>query len=83
MAVETPNLHLPLKLSGHVQMQQSVRRAFEILDDAVGGAGGGSAPDLSGVEPIATPDATDEATAVALVNDIKATLNGLITALKA
>lgn len=81
---KTPNLGLPLKLSGHVQMQHSVKEAFLKLDTAVGpGGGGGPAPDLSTITPIVTADATDQASAVALVNEIKAKLNALITALKA
>jgi hypothetical protein len=38
---------------------------------------------VAGVATVATPDATDEATAVTLVNALKARLNQLITALKA
>lgn len=81
---KTPNLELPLKLSGHVQMQQSVREAFLKIDTAVGSGGGGApAPDLSAITPIVTVDATDPASTMALANEIKGTLNALIVALKA
>lgn len=38
---------------------------------------------IASVATVATPDAIDEATAITLVNALKARLNALITALKA
>lgn len=38
---------------------------------------------IASVATVATPDATDEASAVTLANALKARLNALITALKA
>lgn len=38
---------------------------------------------VANIATVATPDATDEATAVTLANALKARLNALITALKA
>lgn len=35
MKVETEHLKLPLRTSGHVQMQRSVRDGFEKIDQAV------------------------------------------------
>jgi len=42
-----------------------------------------TATKIASVATVATPDATDEATAITLVNALKARLNALITALKA
>ncbi|MEE9923766.1 MAG: hypothetical protein PBV01_10445 [Brucella anthropi] len=46
MDIETANLKLPLRTSGHVQMQRSVRDGFKKIDQAItdlqGGEGGGS-----------------------------------------
>ena len=39
--------------------------------------------EVAGIATVGTADATDEATAIALVNAVKARLNDLITALKA
>lgn len=79
---KTPNLGLPLALHGHVPLKQSVEEAFIKIDAAFGGDLPSGA-DLSAIDPIATADATDEPTTMALVNEIKATLNALIAALKA
>lgn len=38
---------------------------------------------VAGLTPVTTPDATDEATAIALANANKAKINAIITALKA
>lgn len=38
---------------------------------------------IASVATVATPDATDEATAITLANALKSRLNALITALKA
>ena len=46
------------------------------IDDAAGEL-------IAGVATVGTPNATDEATAITLVNAVKARLNELITALKA
>lgn len=68
---QTPNLGLPLALSGHVQLQRSVKTAFEILDTAAGGSGGVD----KDFAPIATANASDPATTMALVNELKAKIN--------
>lgn len=70
MAKTTTNLGLPLDVVGHVQMQQSFKKAMFILDEA---AVSGST--VFGPDPIASPDATDLATAQTLVNEIKDVLN--------
>lgn len=43
----------------------------------------GQAAAITALTTIATADATDEATAIALVNEVKAKVNAIITALKA
>jgi len=40
-------------------------------------------PDVAGLDPVTTPDATDEATAIALANANKAKINEIIAALQA
>jgi len=67
----TANLNLPLALSGHVPMKQSVERAFNILDEAMG-PGFGTAVEF---DPVATANASDLATAIALVNALKVRVN--------
>lgn len=71
---ETTNLALPLALSGHVQMQRSVKRAFEILDAAVGQVDGQPAIETT-FDDVTVTDASDLATAIALANALKVRIN--------
>lgn len=63
-------------------LPRSIPDVYERLDALDGGSADGK-PEIEALTPISTADATDEATAVTLVNECKAKINAIIAALKA